>query len=97
MEEQEVAGSVDAVERQRRAVAVLQHNCKAALKTCDPLTATGRKIGCKMSSQTPPHFEYWNRLLVSREELLGCLDFCDHKTFFAKGEEEEAGILFRKI
>jgi hypothetical protein len=27
-----------------------------------------------MALRSPPHFEYWNRLLVLREELLGCRD-----------------------
>ena len=39
------------------------------------------------SSQTPPHFEYWNRLLVSREELLAAVAILWHvttNTFFAK-------------
>jgi len=32
------------------------------------------------SSQTPPHFEYWNRLLVSREELLAAVAILWHVT-----------------
>ena len=64
---------MEEVERQRRPVVVLQHNCKVVSKNMQPLPAIIRQQNG--FSQTPPHFEYWNRLLVSREELLGCRDF----------------------